>query len=305
MTTVKMHWDADGLTSGLFTTYHLEDSIPEIGDCEKGFGNTSGLTKDDWMVDMKPADPNWTGTCIDHHLPHPEERKYTLFSDDVPASLIAYNKFKDDIPKSERWKLAIGLVGDVSAEHIPVEVFKETPSLLMRVKTSAYNKYGRWSINYFPLYKLLSSGINSLLKKGELESAWNLIKFADKPLTLYNSQDANLAKNDIRNEVKTAITDSDQQEFNNLVVVGYYSKYRLSGHIASVIHSSLNDTKTVLAINKRNGALSMRGELSHYYKDILSTFDYIEIDGHRVAMGGKLRKNYVEFMEDLHNLLTL
>lgn len=299
--TLKIHYDADGITSGHFASFGVPDS--EIKFMKEGdvFGSTKGLTKEDWILDMKPDNPNWNGTCIDHHLPHDKNHKYKLISGDVPASLLTFNHFKDKIPKNEWFKLAVGLAGDGSIESMPTEVYKECPQLLKSVKTSAYKKYN-WTISKFPLYKLLSSPINAFLRKGEYENAINLIKYADTPLALYSSEDAKMAKMDVANDFKSAVLDCDIVFYDNLCVVLFYSKYRMSGYVGSALMDSLRN-KTVMAINKRNGSISLRGDLATYYRDILKPIDYLELGGHAAFMGGKLNKNYNQLLSDLDEIL--
>jgi len=306
------HHDADGITSAYFAQFGFGES--EIVFPHK-FGDTTKFEKGDVMVDMRPDNPNIEGLVIDHHFPHPDkkDRKYKLIPDIskkefqysrdiVPASLLCWNEYKDKIPKNEWWKLAIGLAGDGQLELMPTEVFKECPSLLKPVKTSAYQSYGNWKISMYPLYKLLSSPINAFLRKEEYESALNLIKYSDSPYTLYSSEDARIAKNDIKNEFQTAVKDSEIFDYGSLQVIVYYSKYRMSGYIASALQNSMHD-KTLMAINKRDGSLSVRGDLATYYKDTLGELDYIEIDGHAGFMGGKLTKNYNKLIADLDELV--
>lgn len=582
--TLRNHWDADGICTSFFTSFGVPDSIVSTADYEKGFGYTGGLSKDDWILDMKPDNPKWGGHCIDHHLPHDESHKYELISDDVPATLIAWRQFKDKIPKSEWWKISIGLcvhgnssistlngaiparsikVGDelwswtgkrfdktvvkeimtrrtdtlyelvfkhkdakrvlkVTGEHpilrvdgeyipakdlkigeevrfldsgtyqnimgisesiskmhkdkysnmddradmvqralkgrkepskleeriisiikdeglpvtftgngdlmikgenticfpdfvvdgqpnkiievsrkhltgddrlhrklevykhkgykcfilfmtpdlpsneqiaemlwnfvtngmtlvskqkltanlshnhiqeykvynfhcepynnyvaqsivthncgdgqpelIPNEVYEGCPSLLKNVKTSAYQNYGRWNVSMFPLYKLLSSGINALMRKEEYEAAYNLLRYVDTPMALYSSEDTRIAKMDIKNDFKTAVMDCDIIEYDNLALVMFYSKYRMSGYISSALQDSLKN-KTVMAINKRNGSVSLRGDLATYYRDKLKPLDYLVVNGHTKFMGGKLTKNYNKLISDMDELL--
>lgn len=299
---IRGHWDVDGAVSAFFTSMGVPNSEIEIADYEKGFGNTTGLTKDDYMVDMHPQDDTWNGTVIDHHLPYPEEHSYTLYSDDAPASLIAWRMFKDKIPKSEWWKLVCGIVGDGQPELIPVEVFDLCPGLLKNVKTSIYQSYGNWKVSLMPLYRLLSSGLNAFMRKGEYESALNLLKYSSSPLDIYTSEDVRIAKLDIRNEFQSAVKDADIFDYENLAVVIYYSKYRMSGYIASSLQSSLNN-KTIMAINKRNGSVSLRGDLAPYYQDKFKELKYLEVAGHLKFMGGKLKKNYHTLIKDLNATL--
>ena len=313
MVKIRCHWDGDGITSALFTSYGVKDSEIEIGEYAKGFGCTEGLTKDDWMVDMKPQDKNWEGNCIDHHFPHPDDRKYKLIPDIsstlyenspdiVPASLLAWREFKDKIPESEWWKLCIGLAGDGSLELTPPEVFDTCPSLMTSVKTSAYQSYGKWRISTYPVYMLLSSCINSVLRKGEYENAIYLMKYVKSPMELYTLPDIAIAKRDIKNDYKTAVTDASMYEFGNLVIILFESQYRMSGYVSSSLQDAFPG-KTMMAINTKTGSISLRGKLAPYYKAKLSQLDYLHIDGHYEFMGGKLHKNPETFIQDVSRIL--
>ena len=312
MPVIRCHHDADGITSAYFTSLGVSDAEIEILD-GKEFGYTGELTKDDWMVDMRPSDPNWEGNVIDHHFPHPKDRRYKLIpdignelyhyaSDIIPASYIAWETFKDKIPKSEWWKLAIGLGGDGALDLMPTEVFDECPMLMLPIKTSAYQSYGKWNINTYPLYSLLSSCINAFLRKGDSESAIYAMKFCQSPMELYNLPDVQIAKKEVANEYKTAVTDSEIYEFGNLIVVLFDSKYRMSGYVASSLMDSFRG-KTLMAINNKTGSISLRGKMAPYYKDKLKVLDYVQVDGHNEFQGGKLHKNPSVFINDLSGIL--
>jgi hypothetical protein len=137
------------------------------------------------------------------------------------------------------------------------------------------------------------------MRKKEYESALNLLKYADNPFMILNSEDANIAKSDMRQAVERCIKDSEIYNYGNLVIVIYYSKYRLSGYIGSVLESTLNG-KTVMAINKRNGSLSLRGDLANYYQDTLRDIENLTIDGHVKYMGGKYKDNYQKLIKELN-----
>jgi len=294
------HHDADGITSALFLQYGIGEEL-EVVFPEK-FGDTSKWVTGSYMVDMRPRNPDIEGIVIDHHLPHPEHHKYELISAEYPASLITWETYKDKIPKKEWWKLAVGLSGDGQPELMPTEVYKEHPSLLKTVKSSLYQRYGRWTASMFPIYKLLSSMINAYLRKGEYESAFNLLKYSKSPMNLYTSEDARIAKADVKNEYMALLKDSEIVDYGNLAIVLFSSKYRMSGYVGSSLQDVLSN-KTIMAINKRNGSLSLRGDLATYYRDILKPLDYLEIDGHSAFMGGKCTKNYNDLLEDLDKLL--
>jgi hypothetical protein len=103
----------------------------------------------------------------------------------------------------------------------------------------------------------------------------------------------------MRQAVERCIKDSEIYNYGNLVIVIYYSKYRLSGYIGSVLESTLNG-KTVMAINKRNGSLSLRGDLANYYQDTLRDIENLTIDGHVKYMGGKYKDNYQKLIKELN-----
>ena len=123
--TIFFHHDPDGVTSALFTYYHLNKKANVK--CPEIFGDTDGWKDGDYMVDMRPTTGDIKGTVIDHHPNHIEDRKYELYHEEYPASLITYEMFKEDIPEKDRWKVACGLVGDGQPELIPPEVFIQTP----------------------------------------------------------------------------------------------------------------------------------------------------------------------------------
>ena len=52
MPTIRVHWDADGIVSGHFASLAIPNSELKVGVYEKGFGDTSGLTSEDWMLDI-------------------------------------------------------------------------------------------------------------------------------------------------------------------------------------------------------------------------------------------------------------
>lgn len=299
MVKIRTHHDVDGLISGYFTSLGIKSSDIEIWDGQ--FGDTTGLTKDDYMTDMRPSDPNWEGTCIDHHLPHPDNRKYKLISDEVPASLIAFRKYQKEIPKSEWWKLAIGLMGDGQPELIPTEVFLECPMLMSRVKTSAKESYGNWKVSYFPVYKLLSSPINAFLRQRNFKMALNMVTFKNTPLEIINDTEAKIAKTNVRNEYKRIIMSAESHEFNSLNVFFFTSAYRMSGYIASSLQSSMG-SKTVMCINTKTGRGSLRGDLAYYWRDKLKGKSYIVIDGHPKFCGVTFTGKPEQLIKDIVEL---
>ena len=249
------------------------------------------------MTDMRPKSDLEGLTVIDHHYPHPLSHKYTLYFKDYPASLIAWEMFKSEIPKSEWWKLAIGLVGDAQPELIPYEVFETCPELLTKIKTSSYQSYGKWKTSYFPAYKLLSSGINALLRLSDFDTALNIIKHVESPIDLLNNQTIKLAKARVKAEFERIMREQQSYEFDNLIVCLFRSDIRMSGYVSSSLNSV--DGTTIMAINLNSMRGSMRGELASYWKEKLKKLNYIAIDGHASAMGVQLHSDPKKLIEDL------
>ena len=296
---ILAHHDADGLVTAYFTQF-------KFGECEvifpERFGDVKKFSKGDIMVDMRPSSPDIEGLVIDHHLPHPENRKYELIQADYPASLIAWEQFKDNIPKKHWWKLVIGLGGDGSLHYTPAEIFRLCPVLLKSVNTTSYYQYSKLRVNTIPVYKELSSAINSFLRKSEFENATNLLRYAESPMDIVTSEDVKLAKEDIRKEFSRIVSTMETIDFDDLVVVLFESKYRMSGYVASALSSAFG-YKTMMAIDTKSGSLSLRGDLALYIKDKLKPLEYLDIDGHPGFMGGRLRKNPNILISDLVNLL--
>jgi len=293
------HHDPDGLISAYFTKKAVGGDIVVVEE----FGDTSKWQKGDYMVDMRPKDPKIEGQVIDHHPNHPTivERKYNLIWDNVPASLICWRLYKDKIPKDEWWKVVIGVVGDGQANLIPAEVFESNKMLLQNLKTYSRLSYGDWKISYYPVYLLLSSPINAFARCGEYRTALNLIEKAKSPLDIIENKEAIAKKSEVAKACESAIDNARIYDFTNLKVVLFRSEnIRLSGYVASKLAGQSN---TVLAINEVNGHLSLRGDLSLYYKEKFKKLKYLELDGHPGFMGGRLKTDTSVFLNDLVELL--
>jgi len=298
-TIIRAHHDADGLISAYFTAYGVPKAQIQLWDGE--FGDTTGLKEGDYMVDMRPKQNMKGLNVIDHHGPYPEDREYELITGEKPASYLCWEKFKEEIPKSDWWKLAIGVCGDGQPELIPAEIFNECPQLLSRMKTSAGMYYGKWKINYYPLYKSLSSHVNSLLRKSEFEKAINLIRFSDTPLNIVTSSDAITAKREVKDEFEKIIKTSKSYDFEDIAIFVFNSDFRMSGYIASAMQHSLD--KTIMAINMRTGRGSLRGDLALYFKDKMKDLEYLYIDGHPGFMGLSITVNPDVLIYDLIDIL--
>jgi len=296
--TIHAHHDADGVTSAYFLYRHLGGKADIYFPPE--FGLTDTWKTGDWMVDMRPDNPDIQGTVIDHHPNHDENRKYKLIWRHYPASLITFELFKEDIPEKEWWKLAIGLMGDGSIEYLPYEVASKHKYLMKEIHTSTYwdSKRGEWKINDYQLLKLLSSPINALCRVGKEDYAFQLLKIAKNPFQLIDNQEAKEAKRQVSDEFARIIKSMKYIILDKLVIVTFSSNMRMAGYIATRVGQDKWSDKTVMAINTETGKLSMRGDLTLYYTGLLNeNIPYIEISGHPGFSGGKVE------LENLDNLI--
>jgi hypothetical protein len=128
--------------------------------------------------------------------------------------------------------------------------------LLTDFKTSAYYNYGKWSIGYYPAYKLLSSYVNSLLRTKKYEDALNLVAYSQSPKDILNSSKARMAKADVKKNLEDILRTCDSYEFQDLVVYIFNSEYRMSGYIASSLQDSMNTR--LLRIGFHNRVVQLR-----------------------------------------------
>jgi hypothetical protein len=295
MVTIRAHHDADGITAAYFLSLTIPDSKIQLWDGQ--FGDTTGLQSGDFMVDMRPKQNMEGLTVYDHHGPYPEDRKYNLYTSEEPASWIVWTIHKDKIPKDKWWILAIGLLGDGQPELIPYEVFKTCPMLLTKIKTSTFQNYGKWKNSYYPLYKLLSSKVNALLRIRAYDAALKLILTSENPMDILNSKEASLAKSKVKTEFETIMRSCEVYTFENLNVYIYESNYRMAGYIATVMNQE--EQTTVLAINRVDGSGSLRGDLALYWREVLKELGYLEVDGHPGFMGARLMDKPEVLISDL------
>ena len=300
VTTIRFHHDSDGITSAYLTSFGVKNA--KLDGWDGAFGDTTGLKAGDWMVDMRPKHNMMNLNVIDHHLPHPKDRKYNLIYDrPEPASLQCWEYFKDYIPKEEWWKVVIGIVGDGQPELIPPQVFESCPMLLTNWKTSMYQNYGKWKVNYFPMYKLMSSGINAILRRHDFETAIQVMKYVKTPDQLLNDSRIAKAKAQVSAEFKRIQDNCKSYELPLVNVFVYESQYRMTGYIASTMGGATD--KTTIAINSLDQSGSLRGDLAEYIKYKTRDLDYLTLDGHSGFMGMKVRVDPEVFVNDLIKVL--
>jgi len=302
---IRSHHDGDGICSGYFTSFKYPYRI-EIWD--GNFGDTTGMKKGDIMTDMHPTG-DWDGIVIDHHLGkgYPLAHKYKLIYDTVPASLIAWREFKEDIPESEWWKLAIGLKGDGQPELLPYEVFQSCPQLLLKYETSMSDKksYGKYYSMYDYVFHHLSAPVNAFLRMKDSDGAIKLISESKQPFDIIYSDEANNARSKVNSEFLKIVRNHRTYQFadGKLGLIVFYSKFRMSGYIASALHSSIG-VNSLIAINRATNRGSLRGVLADYWEGRLKPLEYLEIGGHSGFKGVTLRKvNTEAFINDLTEML--
>lgn len=297
---IYAHHDADGVTSAFLLSRALsrrqnlefknfEFIFPE------DFGDYSQPSKGSYMVDMRPRDPDFEGFVLDHHPDHPEKRKYTLTWDPAPASLIVFKTFRDLIPKKEYWKTVIGVVGDGQPELIPSEIWLLNPELLdYRVYVSQSS--GKLYTNETPIYNLLSSGINALCRLGRPMDALELMSKIETPNELLTNEILENARKTVKAAHSKVISEFYPRTLGKFIYWEYYSEVRLSGWLASEMFDTTGIT--TVAVNLRDGTMSIRGTLASPLAEILRKVG-IEADGHPGFCGGKIRKEQIPTLEEI------
>lgn len=303
MTKISHHHDADGIISAYFTKYHIPDANivrPET------FGDTTGWEKGDYMVDMRPRDPTVDGFVIDHHPDHPglTERNYSLVWGYKPASLLCWEKFKDEIPKDEWWKAAIGAAGDGQPEKLSWEIYESCPELIQDYTTYMGKSYGKWKTSSFPIYKMLSSPVNAFMRYREYDTAWDIISQSKSPMELLENREVQIQKSKLKKDFQRIMqkhtTVIPMRNLKMQLAIYDSKNIRLSGYIASVLEGS---TRTAtMAVNSVNGSLSLRGDLANYIKYKVEQLDYVHVDGHDGFMGGNVDKDPWKMYRDLMKL---
>jgi len=304
---VSTHGDADGLASlALIHSFSpiKTASIPYI------FGHIDGdetLILDQvpkiHTLKMSPEDT----LVIDHHPleTHIQRQLYSLLHDSVPTSLIIYEVFYEEIPIEERWKVAVGLVGDQAPYLIPDEIWENT-NLLDELVSIGRGEYSRriWQASN-PLWFSLSN-INYLCRMGTdfaLQAVKKLIRAPD-PLSLITDVDILEARDTIIKETNRVIRGQQRiLDLGPLRVMVFESAYAIEGLLCSQLQSL--DRKTLIVINSLNKKFSGRGVLARYIVSKLR--DKYEIGGHPQALGGVLKRkqNIEDFIEDLREISRL
>lgn len=308
---LEFHDDADGIYSAslIIKTTGLEiDKMKDVPN-DPRLRLRSPLEFGDYhwevAVDLgAPKDTNWNGIVVDHHPDHPKERKYTLFWDNVPTTLIVWNHLKDHIPKEEWWRVVGGLMGDQSVELTPAEVWDYFPELFDEVG-GIYKNNWKISSSKIPLYVMLSSGVNSLCRIGTPLVALKKCLEWKSPLDALTDPDVKDAKDVVaREEAQIYKTGMRQSVISNkvaLIIIRTSSpNYSMSGYIASTLAGQRQyKFLTVVVLNEANGEVSIRGTLAKYVADKLRARGY-KAGGHACASGCSINpQDTAKFVKDL------
>lgn len=282
------HHDADGLSSAvMFLLTHGDETIDTIlpnvfGD----YGDSS--SEDDWMVDMKPVDSNFKGTCADHHPDHPviEDRSYKLYHSDLfPASRVVYNLFKDQLEEMNMdWLVALGCVGDGQPEKIPSDVWRRYPQLRENISEKIYVSYGNMKLSPYPLYTRISSPVNAMNRMGTPELALEIIlKDIKAPEDIVLNSKLLAAKKKVATEHERVLKNLYIIEHSNIILAIYSSAFKLSGWIGTELEAAFK--KTIIAVNTQDDSMSIRGVLATLIAEELQKRDFV-VGGHHGYAGG-------------------
>jgi len=308
--TLNVHHDADGIGAAVLLAKGLGLEHSEVTvHFPEGFGENHG---EDYMVDMKPADPDFEGIVYDHHPGHPKKknRKYKLIWDNVPAGVVVYNKHKDTIPIEDRWKVVVSAMGDVSPESIPLSVFKENPELLFEQVWVTNNNWGE-DKPPLQLRKLeqLSSRINAVSRMGELKLAFDILFKATSVDSLLNNKiclQHVKKQNTVVNSIYKKWKDNELPK--PVIIKGMFlfaiidTPMPFQGYCSTSLSNKLGMTTVVL--NSSTGNISIRGKFTNIVKEGIAKSG-VTAGGHSVASGGSLPDgmDYAAFQNILEGIL--
>lgn len=275
---IATHSDADGVTSAVLLVKGLK--LGE-GEYTIRFPEKFGDVKDeDYCLDMRPINPDYEGTVIDHHPDHPENRKYKLVHGDVPASRLVYDQVKNDLTEKDDWKVVVGVSGDGQTEVTPNEVWENHPELFDEV-VSVYLKYSSGDqINVYPnrVFTLLSSSINSACRLFKPDVAFGILRDAKDVYDVLESKQLINFKKRLYMIRKSVLENLEQViQTRNFCFAMYSADARIEGVIASKIQQEVQ--KTIITLNQKTMSGSIRGVLSNWLVEKMSMVG-IECGGH-------------------------
>jgi len=286
--TISAHHDADGITTGVLTSYRLPNTKQVF---PKGFGRVQGPV--DIMCDMHPN--KYTMPLVIDHHPVPEDVEIpnttNIIHGEEPASLVAWTVFKDYIPKEHWWKVAVGLNGDGQPELIPNEVWDQSRCLL-----DEHGKFG-WSVakkrneyRAWPVWGSLSSAINAFCRVDWPVKAFEILKEANTPYDILNNPLVEEYKKKVFSETVRLEKNYKPINLSRLLYWKVSTPYSLTGTLASKLYDLQN--KTVFVLNTENNAISIRGILAYYIREKIEHL--IDGGGHPGFVGASVKKGVTE-----------
>ena len=275
------HSDADGVYSATI----LKRLFKTIGKVElPGFNNYTTQVACDLGY---PAMDGWKGIAIDHHPGHPEKREYNLYWDYMPTGLVLYKNLKEYLPKKDWWLVVGSAVGDGQAELVPPEIWDANPDLL-NGRGSAYKYNFKISQSNYPLFVILSSGVNSMCRSGFPEQALQALEDFDNPIDLLESSTVKDASERMRYEedavFKNKIVTEQLGNWLSLVRIKTSKPQIKIGGIIGAKLSGVDDAKTYIVLNETSGEASLRGNFAKYCADKLAAMGY-KAGGHAKFAG--------------------
>jgi len=298
---ISTHADADGLASCALIKSMVSKKI--VVNIPSVFGHIDARST--LVLDQVPK-TDTHALVIDHHplKAHTGKDNYPLIHDTVPTSLIVYQVFKEQIPMTETWKVAVGLVGDQQPYMIPPEIWETYTELLDELvsigKSRGASKY--WQASN-PLWLSLSN-INYLCRLGGSApyQALNLLIDAKHPYDLIYNEAILNARDLILKEIERLTKESKRMiDLGALRVWFIQSEYVVEGLLSSSLQSL--DKKTLIVFNENKHKFSIRGVLTGYLIEKLK--HKYEIGGHPLAGAGVLTEGQTvnRFMSDLRLIL--
>lgn len=307
---LAMHDDADGLTAGVLMSYVFK--INKVWSPED-FGvwpiapykDSDGQDEipPDACVDMVPQNPEWQGLCIDHHPGHVEEgkRKYQLITGDMPAGVLVYTLFREQIPAEQRWKVAVSAVGDGAPELIPKEIWRDFPILLEDAISTWQSPGKQLETSSMPLYMRLTSGLNSMCKiQNQWYQAYSILRNAKSPWALIQDDALNKAKEWVKSEQERIIRNDKPVGMRNGIRLWVFkSDMKVERSLAWQLWEK--DFKTVVAVNTQTNRGSIRGVLATLIYETLTNNGF-KANGHP-GFGG-LQLKPTQTVDDLYKALS-
>ena len=276
---IATHDDADGIASAVMLAKALRaDGVSEI---EVVFPEVFGDVDDsvDYCLDMRPLRPDYSGTVIDHHPGHSDERKYRLYWDSVPTGVIVYRYCRGLLPKTDRWIVAVSCVGDGQPESIPSEIWDEFPELLDKIV------FGDLVIEK---YRLLSSGVNSMARIGECKRAFEILYNAKGIDDLIWNDELDNARRKVADELERVRYRCKPIVIGRFMVAEIDSPFKIESRLATELHEKYGNY-TVVVYNRRSGNGSIRGVHALYLVDKLNSVG-IQAGGHAGYAGFRTDK---------------